>query len=193
MANKITYGLKNLHIAMRLDDDSAGEPTWDTPVAIPGVIGFKPTTEGEEVKQYADNIVYFTATTNNGYTADLETALIPDAVLADILNWVEDANGALVEDADALPAPFALMGQVEGDDKNRRFVYYECRAARPEREEKTKEATITPATDTIRLTITPIVIGDMTVTKAVMQESDTNTAEYAGFFEAVYTPVEDSV
>jgi len=192
MANKILYGLKDVHVAFRAADDSAGEAVWDTPIAIPGAIGFRPSPEGEEFKQYADNGVYFTDKANTGYSADLEMALIPDSVIAAMFNWPIDANGAIIEDTDALAAPFALMGQIEGDSKGRRFVYYECRASRPSPEERTKEASIAARTDVLPLIITPVEIDGASITRAYMEESETNTVEYAAFFDDVYIPVETS-
>jgi phi13 family phage major tail protein len=197
VANKITFGLRNVHIALRDEDDSNGDPVWGTPEAVPGAIGFAPTPEGEEFTLYADDTIYFSATRNTGYTAELEMALIPDDLLAEILNWEIDDNGALVEDADALPAPFALLGQVDGDAAQRRFVYYECRASRPSREERTKEATLSPSNDVLNLTISPVEIDEKLLVRAVMEKVDdgdgANSNEegdgaYDTFFDEVYIP-----
>jgi hypothetical protein len=81
------------------------------------------------------------------------------------------------------------MGQVMGDDKNRRFVYYDCQASRPAKEHSTKGETIEPKTDVLNLTIFPIEIGDYDVVKGTLELSGTNTAVYNAFFDAVYTPV----
>lgn len=187
MANKIRYGLKNVHVAFRTAD-VGGLPTWEAPIAIPGAIGMRPSGEGEEFKLFADNGPYFSATTNNGYSLELEMALIPDAVIAEMLNWTVDANGALVEDADALPNPFALIYQVEGDDKSRRSVFYQCTAAKPEREEKTKESNINPTSDVLKITAVPIEVGGINTPRATLELSATNATEYNGFFTAVYVP-----
>jgi phi13 family phage major tail protein len=191
MGNKIRYGLKNVHVAFRAEDDSSGAPVWDAPIAIPGAIGFKRTAEGDEVKIYADNGVYFSSSVNNGYSAELETALIPDAVLAAMLKMVTDTNGVVVEDADALAAPFALMGQIEGDSRGRRFVCYECRASRPEPEHKTKQATIEPTTDVIKLQITPIAVGGVNTPMATIEDDPDTPAKhtlYTNWFQDVYVP-----
>lgn len=190
--NKVRYGLRNLHIAFRDPESSDASPAWDAPIAIPGVVGFKPTAVGDVSTFYADDGPYFVVTANNGYTADLETALIPDEVIADMLNWTLDDNGALIEDSDAIPAPFAMMFEVQGDQKNRRTVYYECTAARPAREEKTREAAITPGTDVVALTIIPMSIGDRMTPKASLELSDSNTAAYEAFFDDVYVEVSGS-
>lgn len=168
---------------------AAGATGWGTPTAIPGAVRFTPTAQGQESTFYADNGPYFVVTANNGYTAELEMALVPDSILATMLGWQVDDNGALIEDADGLPTRFALMGQVMGDDKNRRFVYYDCQASRPAKEHSTKGETIEPKTDVLSLTIFPIEIGGIDIVKGVLELSGTNSVAYNAFFDAVYQPV----
>jgi phi13 family phage major tail protein len=167
---------------------TAGTTSWGVPIAIPGAVGFKPKAEGKESMFYADNQQYYVATSNNGYTGDLEFALVPDAILAEMLGWTVDANGMLVEDADGIAKEFALLGQVEGDERNRRFVYYNCKASRPAKENKTKGESIEPATDVLSLTITPIEVNSKRIVKGVMELSSTNVAAYNAFFNAVTLP-----
>lgn len=187
MGNKVTFGLKNVHVAL-LNTASQTPPEWETPTAIPGAVRFTPTPQGQENTFYADNDPYFVVTSNNGYTAELEMALVPDAILAEILGWEIDTNGMLVEIADAIPKPFALLGQIEGDQKNRRFAYYYCIASRPTKEHATKNETITPATDVLSLIITPIEIGEKSIVKGVLELNDTNKTAYDAFFGSVLLP-----
>lgn len=168
---------------------AAGATGYGTPVSVPGAVRFAPTPQGQESTFYADNMPYYVVTANNGYTAELEMALVSDAMLAEMLGWSIDDNGMLVEVSTATPKRFALMGQVAGDDKNRRFAYYDCQASRPAKEQKTKGETIEPNTDVLTLTIFPKVVGSLTVVKGVMELSATNTSAYNAFFGAVYEPV----
>ncbi|WP_213997276.1 major tail protein [Tepidanaerobacter syntrophicus] len=186
--NKIIYGLKNVHIAFR--NDVGGTPAWGDPIAIPGAVNFAPSPEGEESTFYADDGPYFKISTNNGYTANLEMALIPDDVLAEMMGWTIDDNGMVVEDADAQPKEFALMGQVSGDAKNRRFVYYRCTANRSEPEHATKGETLEPTTTTLSITILPIEVGGKNIVKGVIEPKDdgTNLAVYNAFFDEVIIP-----
>jgi len=185
MSNKITYGLEQVHIALLTDPDT---PTWDTPVLIPGAVKFSPKPEGQETKHYADDSLYYFDTANDGYTAELEMTLVPDAVLADLFGWRVDANGALVEVSDGTPAEFALLFQVLGDVKNRRLVYYRCRAARAAQERATQTEKVEPKTDSLTLTIIPITIGAESVVKTVLELSDSNASVYNAFFDAVVLP-----
>lgn len=185
--NKVTFGLKNVRIAF-IDEAATKQPTWKAPVAIPGAVRWTPEAQGDTTTFYADDTAYFVVTANNGYTGELELANVPDAVMAEMLGWLIDANGMLVEVSDALPKKFALMGEVKGDKRNRRFVYYDCQASRPAKERTTKRETIEPTTDVLNLTVSPIEIDGKTIVKGDMELSDTNSAAYNAFFSAVTVP-----
>lgn len=187
MANKVRFGLEQVHVAFR-KEEVGGEPSWDTPVAIPGAVNFSATPDGEESTFYADNTKYYTRRTNNGYTAELEMALVPDEVLAEMLGWEIDDNGMLVEDAEGVPKEFALMAQVQGDARNRRFVYYRCTASRPTQTHATTTDTTSPTTETLNLTILPLEHNGKKIVKGVIELSETNQAIYDAFFDAVALP-----
>lgn len=185
-ANKVTFGLRNVHIAFMTNEVT---PAWDTPEAIKGAVRITPTAVGGTETFYADDSKYFVITTNNGYDVELELANVPDTVLAEMLGWEIDDNGMLVETQDAQPKPFALMGEVQGDAKARRFVYYNCKASRPAKERTTKGETTTPQTDVLQMSVAPIEIASKRIVKGDMELSATNATAYNGFYTAVYTPV----
>lgn len=187
MDNKVLFGLEKMHVAFRKTVETA-PPEWEDPVANPGAVRFAATPLGEEVKFYADNVPYFVLTSNNGYDVELETANVPDALIAEMLGWEIDTNGMLVEVADATPKHFALMGQILGDAHNRRFVYYDCVASRPDKEHRTKGESIEPDTDKLKIAVLPIEIGGKTVVKGVLQHSDLTAAAYDAFFNGVLAP-----
>ncbi|TDX52139.1 major tail protein [Orenia marismortui] len=170
-------------------DVTSGTTGWGTPEHIPGVVGFSTSPEGDTTEFYADNTKYFTYTTNNGYTGDLEQALIPRDVLAEMLGQVIDNNGMLVESANDNSKEFALMFQVQGDKKNRRLVYYRCQADRPSEDNNTSESSVTPTTDTLNLTMLPTE-DDNKYVKGTLELADDNSnqAAYDGFFDAVLLP-----
>ncbi|MED4299748.1 phage tail protein [Geobacillus stearothermophilus] len=183
--NKVTFGLDNVHIAFLID---GATPSWETPVKIPGAVRFAPEPQGEESTFYADNGPYFSYTSNNGYTAELEMANLPDDILAEMLGWEIDANGMLVETTDGTPKEFALLGQILGDKKNRRFVYYRCKASRPTAEHNTRGESVEPTTQTLNITILPIEIGGKNVVRGVIELNDTNATIYNNFFTKVTVP-----
>lgn len=183
--NKVTFGLRNVHIAFMTEGLT---PTWDVPIKIPGAVGFTPSPEGDTNTFYADDSPYFVISSNNGYTGDLEMANFPDEVLAEALGWEMDKNGMLIEIADAKPKKFALMGEVQGDAKNRRFVYYDVQANRPSNEKTTKTESVDPQTKTMPVTISPIDLDDKLIVKGDLELSETNKAVYDAFFDEVYKP-----
>lgn len=180
--NKVKFGLSNVHVAKITEQD--GEITYGTPFAMPGAVALSAEPEGETTPFYADNIQYYVAVSNNGYTGDLEIAMTPQEFLTTILGQTVDTNGAVFESSDDINARFALMGEIEGDAKKRRFVYYDCTATRPSAEMNTIEDTKEPQTDTISITMTPR--SSDHVIKAVIEPNETNQDIYDEFFDEVY-------
>ena len=186
MANKVKYGLKNVYYAVAtLDTDNSA--TYATPVAWPGAVSLSLDAEGDTTKFRADNIDYWVGQSNNGYSGDFESALIPEGFRTDVLGEIADGNGVLVEDAGAKTVPFALLFQFEGDDKNTRHVLYNCSATRPSVSGNTTEETIEPQTETLTLTAVSVYNDDIEkdLVKARCKEGDT---PYANWFDAVYPP-----
>lgn len=180
--NKVKFGLSNVHIAKITEEN--GAITYGTPFAMPGAVSLTADPEGETTPFYADNIKYYIATSNQGYTGDLEIAMTPAQFLKEILGQEEDDNGALIESADDINARFALMGEIDGDAKKRRFVYYDCTAARPSNEANTIEEGKEPQTDTISITMSARST-DRAI-KAVIEPTEENQAVYDTFFTEVY-------
>ena len=180
--NRVKFGLSNVHVAKITEQD--GEITYGTPFAMPGAVALSADPEGETTPFYADNIQYFVAVSNNGYTGELELAMAVKEFLTQILGQQEDTNGALFESSDDVNARFALMGEIEGDAKKRRFVYYDCTATRPSSEMNTIEDTKEPQTDTIEITMSPRTTDH--VIKAVIEPNETNQDVYNTFFTKVY-------
>lgn len=186
MANKVKYGLKNVHYAVATiaADNSA---TYDTPVAWPGAVNLSLDAQGDTTKFRADNIDYWIGQSNNGYEGDFESALIPDSFKTDVLGYVADANGVLVEDAEAPTKYFALLFQFEGDEKATRHVLYKCSATRASVSGATTEETIDPQTETSTLTAASVYNSSLgtEVVKASAKEADT---PYSTWFNSVYQP-----
>lgn len=185
MANKIKYGIQNVYYA-KATDDGTGTLTYATPVAWKGAVSLSLDAQGDMNPFYADNIVYFTTTANNGYSGDFESALIPDSFRTDILGEVLDAKGFYVENADQKAAEFALLFQFEGDDKDTRHCLYRCIATRPATNGSTKEDSIDPQTETIQITAMPR-INDHLVKSRCPYTSSTSSS-YATWFSAVQEP-----
>ena len=187
--NKVEFGLEQVHVAFIDEETSAeGSPAWVAPQAIPGAVSLTASPEGDTNDFYADNTKYYTSTTNNGYTGSVEFANIPDDVLAEMLGMTVDDNGMLVESTEDKQKEFALMGEVKGDTKNRRFLYYRCKAARPSQDSATSDTGETPDTDNLDITILPMKNGENMLVKAVLELSETNATAFDAFFDDVTLP-----
>ena len=192
MGNKVKYNLKNVHAA-KLTETVATDGTstfkYDTPKAIPGAVSISLDAEGESSPFYADGIVYFRSSTNNGYSGDLEIALIPEWFRTDILKENLDSKRVLVETSDVTEAEkFALLFEFDGDERCIRHVLYNCTASRPSIESETKEDTIEPGTETLSLTADPRSDG---LVKARTGDT-TDETTYDNWYKSVYISTQDS-
>lgn len=149
--NKVRFGLKNVHYAVMTRDAGV---SYGTPVAVPGAVNLDLSPEGSTDPFYADNVVYYVAQSNNGYTGSLEIAKIPEQMYEDIWGFEAATNG-LIERVDAEPLSFALAFQVDGDVENKFHLLYNVSAARPNIGSATIEASKTPQTQTIDITAIP--------------------------------------
>ena len=185
--NKVKFGLKNVSYALATIDSETGVYSYGTPALIPGAVDLALSPEGDTAEFFADDLLYFSRANNQGYSGDLEIAIVPEAFLTDIMGMEEDDNGALIENATQVPLPFALGFQVDGDTTGKKVWLYNCTCARPEDGSGTKDKGITPVTEKLSLIVAPR-LSDSQV-KASMVLNDTNSVAYAAFFTAVYEEV----
>lgn len=183
MANKVKFGLSNCVIAP-ITAVSSSAYTYGTPIAVPGAVNLSLSPAGDTNDFYADNLIYFSSTANQGYEGDLEIAMIPDAIRTQILGETTDSNGALVETADDVNTNFAFGFQIDGDKQNRRFWYYNCSLTRPANNGATNESTITPQTDTLTMKAMPR-LTDKKV-RVMLEKTEDNVSAYNSFFTSVY-------
>lgn len=181
--NKVRYGLSNVAVAFMTDAN-----TYEKPTKIPGAVTITKDPEGDQNVFYADNIAYHTTNSNAGYTGELTMALVPDDIKARMLGWQVDKNGALVEVADGVPTPFALLYQIEGDQKRRYITTYNITANRPSEENNTIEDSTEPATEVMPFTATPIVHEDKKITQASIEPNETNKSVVDAWYDNVYLP-----
>ena len=185
--NKIKYNLKNVYAALLTESETDGTVsyTYGTPKAVPGAVSLSLDAEGDSKPFYADGIVYFRSVANNGYSGDLERALIPEWFRTDILQETKDAKGVLIEESTHTSSvKFALLFEFDGDVNAIRHVLYNCTAARPSIESETKEDAIEPGTEKLSITADPRADG---LVKARTGDG-TDSTTYANWYKSVYTP-----
>lgn len=181
MANKVKYGLKNVYYSVITYTGNTA--AYATPVAIPGAVSLSLSAESNDNTFYADNIAYFKTYANNGYSGDLEVALLPDAFKQAVLGETLDTDGFYIETAGGDTTEFALLFQFEGDDKAIRHCFYRCTCSRPDVAGQTVQDTIEPQTETLSLTALPRLSDN--VVKSRCPEGAT---AYSGWFSSVTEP-----
>ena len=169
--NKILYGIEKCYVALLTETEDG--ITYGTPFAVKGARGLNMDPQGELTKIYADNIVYFKANSNQGYEGDLVLLITPEEFLTQILGQTKDTI-----------ARFALMFEGKGDEKARRWVFYDCTATRPSRENNTLEESVEAGEDTMTITMSPRTSDKMV--KAYIEPSEENQEVYDTFFTKVY-------
>lgn len=185
MPNKIMYGLKNVHYAKLTEAvNSQGQTTYTygTVKAWPGAVSLSLDPQGDILKEYADDIEWYTQAVNNGYEGDFEYEVMPDDFRENILGEIKDSNNVYTESADVSTNYFALLFEVNGDSKKRRNVFYKCSATREQNENETKAENITPTHGTI--TITAVPRADQKVKAST--SDNTGDSTYNGWYSEVY-------
>lgn len=178
--NKIRYGLCNVHIAFIGDGNK-----YETPIKVPGAVHLTYSAEGDQEGFNADNDPnYGITSSSSSATGNLEMASFPDEVIARMLGWEIDKNGALAQTTDGVPCPFAMMYQVEGDVTPRAGVIYKITASVPEDDNET--GTDVKTVD-LPYTASVVEMGGRKMAKLTLEKAKSPEA-YATFFNSVYEP-----
>lgn len=182
MANKVRYGLKNVHYAT-VTFASDGTPTFGTPVAIPGAVSASLTKQGDTYTFYADDGSYFELGDNASYEGDLVIALIPDSFRTACLGEALDAKNVLFENSNPTKGHFALLFEFTGDENAIRHVLYNCTASENTIEGQTKGENVEVQTDTLTISAKPLPNGGAVKART---GATTDATTYNGWYSAVY-------
>lgn len=181
--NKVKFGLSNVHI-FKITEESADKVTYaSTPIKLPGAVNLSLSIEGDENTFYADDIPYFQMYANNGYSGDLEIALLTEEFITEILGQSKDTNGAIIESADDKISSFAMAFEFQGDINRTRNILYKVTASRPNSDHSTVTESKEPQTETLSIKAMPRSTDKLI--KARIQEGKTG---YADFYNKVYEP-----
>lgn len=182
MANKVQFGLKNVHYATFTVAD--GVITYDTPVRLPGAVEISIEPRGDMTEFYADDMLYYSASNNQGYEGTLTIANISEQFAIDCLGEEKDETDmVLTEKATSKGKPFALLFEFDGDVKATRHVLYNCTANRPTVAGSTKTNTNDPSTNELTFVAAPRETDYAVKTKTT---ETTPAAIYDAWYSAVY-------
>lgn len=178
-SSKVKYGLDNVYYAVKQANTS--QP-YAAPVAIPGAVSINMEAQGELTKFYADNGVYWQASSNLGYEGELEMAKFPAAFLQAIFGFNKGNNDVVAEYDNVQPVEFALLFEFSGDADHTRYAFYNCIATRPTVNGETTNETVEPTTETMTISAVP---GSDHIVKGFVEQGGT---AYSSWFTAVTKP-----
>ena len=184
--NKVQLNLKNVHYAV-LNDEAT--PGYATPVPVPGAVNLNLAASGEMKPFYADGIVYYKSSANNGYEGDLEMARFIDQMMQDIWNnQLDETDKVMIEKADVEAKAFALLFQIDGDANNDLYVLYNCTGTRPAIAAATSTETKTPTTQTSTISAAPLAANYFVYARTT---ADTPENVRTNWFKQVWMPSAD--
>ena len=149
--NKIVFGVSNLHFCTY--EVNNGTVSLGTPFHVPGTVNISLDAESEESKFYADNVIYWSGYSDNGYSGEIENALFPDEFKTQFMNYIQLDDGGLAQIKGMQNKAVAMMFQIEGDVEARRGILYNVSLGHISREHATVEDTIEPQTATLPFTV----------------------------------------
>ncbi|GAB2025812.1 phage tail protein [Lactovum odontotermitis] len=133
--NKVTFGLKNVHLWEMTDDGTA--------VSYGDVIPWKGATEisldpaGDRTDDYADDSLWYSIDNNQGFTGKLTFKMAPYEVTSVIVGDFKDENGVIAQSL-YQGKPVAMAFEFQGDKKATRHILYNVQFSRPGEGSSTK-------------------------------------------------------
>ena len=191
-ANKVKYGLKNVHYALVTETTQSGVTTssYGSLKALSGAVSLSLSNNSEKSVFRADNEDYFVSYGNGSYEGDLEVARVNEDFLKDVLGYVADDDNILVESADAMKATkyFAMVFEFDGDQHATQHCLYKCSCSRPSIASQTtgENGQIEPQTETLTITAVPRADSDHYI--HIQTQDTTSTAVIAAWYSAVPVP-----
>lgn len=178
--NKVKYGLRNVHYAQITETD--GVVTYGKPKKLPGAVSLSLDAKGDTFESYADDTLYVSGMANQGYSGELEIAMVTDEFRIDVLGHTFDDNGVLMENKDGVFRDIALLFEFDGDKNKTRHVLYKVTPSRPKIESSTHTASKEVKTDAL-----PIVVSPAFDTGDIRAKVSSNDVPYAAWYTEVYT------
>ncbi|MFD2442933.1 major tail protein [Bacillus sp. CGMCC 1.16607] len=183
--NKVVFGLKNAYYSV-ITEGADGSYTYETPVRVPGATQLALAPKGEQTDFYADDILYYTTSANQGYDTTLTVANIPEKFRTDVLGeTLHVTDKTLTEKNTAKSKKIAFLFEFDGDVKATRHVLYSCSVSRPGMGSSTKTTSSEPGTTELSLVAGPRP-SDGVVKRSTSAE--TPASVYDAWYTNVYEP-----
>lgn len=152
MANKVVFGLENVHVCT-YTVGANGTVTLGTPFHVAGAVNMSLEPESDENTFYADNVKYYVSYSDNGFTGELEMAMFPDDFKTQFLNYQALTGGGLVQVKGEPNKDVCIIFESKGDAEHRRGILYNVALGAITREYATTTENIEPQTATLSFTV----------------------------------------
>lgn len=154
--NKVEFGISNLYIGTYTDTN--GTVTLGTPYHQKGAVSLSLEPEGDSNEFYADNMIYWSGFSDNGFSGSLEVARFDTDAKKDFFGYAVTAGGGIAAIKGATKPPVYIAFQTEGDAEARRVIMYNVTLSGINREFNTIEDSKEPVTESCDITV----VGDNT-------------------------------
>lgn len=196
-ANKVKYGLKNVHYALVTEtvvttgaDAGKTVSSYGSLKALAGAVSLSMSSTASRTVFRADNEDYYVSYGQGGYEGDLEVARVNEDFLKDVLGYAEDNDNILVESSNAFKTVnyFALVFEFDGDQRETKHCFYKCSASRPDIASQTtgEGGSTDPQTETLTLTAIPRADEDKYI--HLQTQESTSTAVLEAWYTSVPVP-----
>lgn len=186
--NKVKFGLKRVAFAIATIADD-GSATYGDVITFPGARSLSMEPQGAGEPWYADDGVYYYNSAPTSRQGDLEMARIIDAFKKQVLGYIQDDKGLLLEDMNPEEVHFALLFETMNDKKRRRYVMYNCMATAPTVGSATNEGSKEPQTESSTITSMGIWVESFGKWFDHAETTpETDATSFANFFTAVQLP-----
>ena len=194
-ANKVKYGLKNVHYALvtetvATDGSGAITSSYGSLKALAGAVSLSMSSSASKSVFRADNEDYYVSYGQGGYEGTLEVARVNEDFLKDVLALKQDDDKILVEDSAAFKTVnyFALVFEFDGDQHETKHCLYKCSASRPDVASQTtgEGGSTDPQTESLTITAVPRADNDHYI--RLQTQDTTSTAVLAAWYTAVPVP-----
>ena len=196
-ANKVKYGLKNVHYALVTEtvvttgaDAGKTVSSYGELKALAGAVSLSLSSSASKTVFRADDSDYYVSYGQGGYEGDLEVARVNEDFLKDVLSLVEDNDNILVESSAAFKTVnyFALVFEFDGDQRATKHCLYKCSAYRPDIASQTtgENGSTDPQTETLTITAIPRVDEDKYI--HLQTQETTSTAVIEAWYSSVPVP-----
>lgn len=171
---KVEFGLSKPHLGDLTYDEETGY-TFGEPKPYLGIQSLTGDVTTEEKEIFAENSVWYVATTDNGYDMTLKMVRVEDDFKINYLGQRRSKEGNLVESADDYKRKkeFYMIFEIDTDKKPNRYILFRCVASKPKIDYAGTESSPDPKSIEIPIKCYPL-LGENKLIKGKINPDDAN-------------------